>query len=416
MRMARHLDEALALALTLAAAAGCGAGGQTEQQQGPSTGTGGSIGGGGSGGNAGGTIPDAGVSDSAIVVDAPSNVDAESCAADSYEGQLVMLDMYLMLDRSGSMNSTPTDAGGPTYWDQVTQAIDDFLSLQGTTGISMGIGFFPTEPSVPPPRQCQTGQDCLPYGDMCMPMMGCADTIMEDESCWHFDYEKPVVPISELPAAATKLSNAIGSVSPSGGTPMAPALYGAAAYAQSWAKQHPDHATFVVLATDGMPTSCVPDDVPKIAEIAAGAYEASPSVKTFVIGIGTKLTALNNIAEQGGTDEALIVDETGNTGEQFLEKLNAIRGTVSCVYRIPSPDAGKPDKNKVNVYFTPDGGEQTLYPYASSKAQCGNEKAWYYDNPNDPHQIILCPAACEEVQTVKGRIDVVIGCETEPIK
>ncbi len=340
---------------------------------------------------------------------------SQGCATDSYQGELVPLDMYMMLDHSGSMAESLSD-GGPSKWSQVTQAIGDFLDLQGTGGISMGIGFFPVAPSVAPPTQCQSGQDCLPYGTTCMPYVGCADSMGATESCWHFDYAKPIVAISPLPPASAALKDAISQQSPQGNTPMAPALAGALTYAQSWAQQHPDHAVFAVLATDGIPTECVPQDVPSIAKIAAGAFAATPSIKTFVIGIGSELTALNQIAQEGGSDAALIVDDSGNTGQQFLDILNKIRGTVSCVYKIPTPEAGKPDKDKVNVYFTPDGGAQSLYPSAGSEGNCGTEKAWYYDDPNNPNQIILCPAACDQVQAEKGKVDVVIGCQTETVK
>jgi hypothetical protein len=97
---------------------------------------------------------------------------------------------------------------------------------------------------------------------------------------------------------------------------------------------------------------------------------------------------------------------------EFLAALNAIRGAVGCNYKIPTPATGDPDPNKVNVAFTPDGGAQVIYPRVASEADCKGEKGWYYDNPTDPHQIILCPASCDEVQFVKGKVDVVIGCNS----
>ena len=90
-----------------------------------------------------------------------------------------------------------------------------------------------------------------------------------------------------------------------------------------------------------------------------------------------------------------------------------IRGRVGdLLYSRPVPDDGDPDPNKLNVAFTPEGGAQEVYPRVGSEADCAGEKGWYYDNPTDPAQIILCPASCDEVQHVNGVVDVVIGCQS----
>lgn len=330
------------------------------------------------------------------------------CATDSYTGELVPLDMHVMLDRSGSMSGADVDGGTPR-WTQVTNAISDFMELPGTADIGMGMAFFPVEPSVPAPVQCQNPQDCLPYSEMCI-MGQCMENQFEDDSCMAADYRTPAVPINLLPGVATEINHAMSNTDTGGMTPMAPALWGALEYARDWAAGWPDHVTLVVLATDGYPTHCVPEEIEDVAAIAEGGFK-DWGIKTFVIGIGTELTNLNMIAEKGGTDEAIMVD-TGNADAEFLAALNQIRGSVGCTYQIPVPEEGEPDPNKLNVAFTPEGGAQEVYPRVDSEADCGNDKGWYYDDPADPNQIILCSASCDEVQHVNGVVDVVLGCKS----
>src|SRR5690349_2748292 len=61
------------------------------------------------------------------------------CATDTHDGELVPLDMFLMLDNSGSMQ----DSG---KWGAVTGAINQFVGLSGTEGLAMGLGHFPITP------------------------------------------------------------------------------------------------------------------------------------------------------------------------------------------------------------------------------------------------------------------------------
>jgi len=148
-----------------------------------------------------------------------------------------------------------------------------------------------------------------------------------------------------------------------------------------------------------------------VAAIAAGALQQA-GIRTFVVGIGSQLNDLNQIASSGGTDDAFMVDTSSNVSTQFLDALNAIRGTVACAYKIPTPEAGKADPNTVNVGFTPDGGTQQVIPQVGTESECGTEPGWYYDDPLNPSQILLCPATCDLVQHTKGTVDVIIGCET----
>jgi hypothetical protein len=144
--------------------------------------------------------------------------------------------------------------------------------------------------------------------------------------------------------------------------------------------------------------------------IAKEGFTQTPSVRTFVIGMGN-LSVLDSIAKEGGTDKATLVS-TGNAGKEFLDALNKIRGAVGCQYVIPV--GGKSDPTKVNVLFTPDGGGAPLViKQVKDAASCLGQSAWYYDDPANPTQIMLCPGACDLVTNAKGQVEVVLGCKTE---
>jgi len=68
----------------------------------------------------------------------------------------------------------------------------------------------------------------------------------------------------------------------------------------------------------------------------------SPSISTYVIGVGPDLTNLNQIAMAGGTGNAYIVDSMAGTTDQFIDALDSIRmrAGLACEFQIPQPAAG----------------------------------------------------------------------------
>jgi hypothetical protein len=331
-----------------------------------------------------------------------------SCATATYDGELSPLDLFLMLDKSASMDSSQNNTWGP-----VTNAISQFVSLPGLTKLGMGFGLFPSPPATPAAKgACTTNNDCGFYE--CTPFFNtCSGALSPNDSCVATDYQTPVVPIADLPGVATAIKSAMSSASPDGSsTTLTPALEGAIDYATIWAQSHTDRIVVVVLATDGEPNNCSNNSVQAAGAIAKEGFDQVPSVPTFVIGMGS-LSTLDTIAFNGGTDKAILVS-TGNAGQEFLDALNKIRGSVGC--QIPIPTGAKADPTKVNVYFTAEGGVPVIIGNVKSAADCLGQKAWYYDDPAAPTKILLCPAACDLVTNQKGKIDVEVGCETQPVK
>jgi hypothetical protein len=49
-------------------------------------------------------------------------------------------------------------------------------------------------------------------------------------------------------------------------------------------------------------------------------------------------------------------------------------------------------------------------------AACGPQGGWYYDNDNNPKNVLLCPATCQTIQSdPKGQIEIKFGCATIPV-
>ena len=400
--------------LTAASSVACSA---TNGQNAFTTGTGGSTnssaggstisGGPGSGGDEGfdaGLPPDGSIDD------------AGACAAESKKAEQLPLDMYIMLDQSGSMGDSVS--GGGTKWDAVTKAFKTFVNQPGTAGIGIGIQYFPLDTGgATCTLNCATDADCGAMGPCFIGIcFACAQSGGgSNDSCVSADYAKPDVEIAALPGSASGFIASINKHAPKTNTPTSAALQGAIDHAKAWGLQHPDHVVIDVLATDGDPTEC--DTVlNNINAIAAAGVSGTPKVLTFVIGVGTSLSALNGVAAAGGTGQAFIVDTNQNVNQQFLDALNKIRGAaLSCNYLIPVPTKGNPDFNSVNVQYTPgDGGPVVVIPKVANKLACpANGDAWYYDDNAAPKEIRLCDSTCTKAAAdTKGQIDILLGCAT----
>jgi hypothetical protein len=336
-----------------------------------------------------------------------------ACAAESKTANPVPLDLFIMLDESGSMSEAV--AGGGTKWSAVTTALKGFINDPTNAGLGVGIQYFPLAPPVCSPF-CASNADCGNYGP-CAGFFCVGCLVAGGDSCVINDYATPAVEIAALNAVqAGKLVTSINMNGPTNNTPTAPALSGAIKHAKAWATAHPSHDVVVVLASDGIPTECDPTDIPSIAGIAAAGVNGNPSIKTFVIGVGDSVADLNALAVGGGTGSAFFVDTNANVVQQFEAALNAIQqSALGCEYTIPAPQMGMLDYNKVNVQYTPGNGAPQLIANVANAAACDpNTGGWYYDNNAAPTKIILCAKTCTPVQAdPQGKIDILLGCATQ---
>lgn len=275
------------------------------------------TGGGGTGGADGGTAGSGGTSSSGGSGGTSSSGGSGGSDAGCTKKPL---DLVVLLDRSASMQDQ-------NKWINVTQGLGA-LNAPGVSGV--GLGFFPVAPTgAPPPSTCTTDADCGAYGP-CMPTFNiCSGSYTADVSCIPSDYASPAVPISTVPGVISKIADAVKSTTPDGSaTPMAPALQGTYDYAHDFLHAHPGHLAAVLLVTDGEPTSCTGNDINGVAAQAAKAYAATPSVKTWVVGIGTTAN-LDLVAQSGGTGQAFMVS-TANPIQAVADAVHAIVKDVPC--------------------------------------------------------------------------------------
>ncbi len=81
----------------------------------------------------------------------------DSCASQSTAAEPTPLDMYVMLDISGSM--LDMTSGGAQKWAAVKDALSAFLQDSGSAGLNVGIQYFPLrKPGVP--TGCNADADC----------------------------------------------------------------------------------------------------------------------------------------------------------------------------------------------------------------------------------------------------------------
>ena len=343
------------------------------------------------------------------------NYDAPACATSVVKADKIPLDLYVMLDQSSSMKDGV--AGGGTKWSTVTSALGTFLQQPGLDGVSVGIQYFgvPHGGATCSVLSCQQDSDC--GASACGPCVAnlCVGIISSTgDSCTASDYATANVEIAPLPGVASSIVSSMGAHSPTTGTPTSAALQGAVDHAKAWKMSHASDAVVAVLATDGDPSEC-DTNLTNIDAIASTAYAGTPSIMTFVIGVGPSLSSLNGIAAAGGTTQAFLVDTGGNVNQQFLDAMNAIRhAALGCNYQIPAPMNGSPDYGQVNVVYLPMGGNAQTFPMVQDMASCpASGNGWYYDNPSNPTQIVLCPSTCTLVEgDMTGEVDVTLGCST----
>lgn len=347
----------------------------------------------------------------ALVIDVGGSSSAQPpatavCTAESQEGMRVPVDMYFLVDSSGSMAER---VEGGSKWDVVSAALIGFLNDPRNHETAAGIGYFPNTPQ----GDCKPGDPgciCIPFIDIfidiCFSNMG--------GSCEVADYATPAVPLA-MPSSASPVVDDIESHEISGGTPTRPAVEGALQYLNEWATAHPERETVLVLATDGDPSGCASNSPQDVATAAGNALSGPHRIRTFVIGVGSSLTSLNLVAEAGGTGQAFLVDTGADVATLFSDALEAIRAQAApCDFAIPaqSEQGMTVDPSQVNVRYTPVGGVATLVSqtFMGDADNCGSEGGWYYDDPSAPTKIKLCDSTCELLDG--GSIQVEFGCET----
>ncbi len=237
--------------------------------------------------------------------------------------------------------------------------------------------------------------------------------------CSEAEYTAPDVAVTDLPSA--QFGAALDATAPQagkGGTPTMAALSGAMTYAQQLQKTVAKNATVaVVMVTDGVPEVC--SDKGDVGPASLIAFTNAATIPTYIVGVGSDLANLNQIAAAGGTKQALMVSvgDPTKTQTDLSAAINTIKvAAVSCDYAIPSaPDGETLDPSKLNVQYTPTGGVAQDLDF---DATCASGSGWHYDDANHPTRIVACGTTCSSIKNVGGKVDMVFGCATHvaPVK
>jgi hypothetical protein len=339
-----------------------------------------------------------------------------SCAESTETADLVPANLLFVVDKSGSMNCNPppidltcespvkVDEGELSKWEITQDALSGpagaWATLAGQAGVSVGLSNFPLDDN------CEV----VPSGEVSV----------------------PIAPLDDDHFAA--LRDGL-DVAADGQTPLAGAtIRGLEALRLGIHAGDLTGDNYLVVMTDGVETcqQAALDDLLVDVETAQTVY----GIRTYAIGApgseGSR-TLLSLIAIAGGTrksddcaetpteaSESCHIDLTESTdfetdlGLEFQGITEAT--TQTCEYDVPQN--ALIDRNKVNVEYTPSGGDTELVlqdPPASGDEQCEGAEGWQYTA--DGTQIVLCGQVCEDVLADPGaKVRVKFGCQETVVR
>jgi hypothetical protein len=332
-----------------------------------------------------------GANNSGTVVDPDS-----ACAKGTASANLAGVNMFVMFDRSSSMNES-AQRNGPSRWQLTSTALSSFFASPDAAGLNVALRFFPHD----------------------MPAAGCNQDGCDTNAC-----ATPLVALGTLsadmaPADAQEklLLDATVAAAPGmagQGTPISAALSGAYQWASAQHTKTPNENTVVVLVTDGEPNGC-DTDIGNISGLAAAAL-AKDGTRTYAIGLtGSQERDMDQIAMAGGTTKGIFVADGANTTQDLVNALADIRGAIlDCDFAMPVPKPGLAvEVGFINVNFTPGGGKTATLPQVANEGSCAATPGWYYDNPVNPSRIILCKSTCDTVTgDPMASLEILLGCQT----
>lgn len=250
----------------------------------------------------------------------------------------------------------------------------------------------------------------------------------------------PDVPIRALDdAQLDELTTFLGSVVPSGETPLANATLSSYEFLrQQLISGTLDGNVFVVLMTDGSETANT-QLLQELVDTWVGTAASGFGIRTFAIGAPGSEPAratLSKIAFDGETPTRAGCNSTGETSagvdpsagdchfdmtastdfaDDLAQALIDISNdnALACDFEVPTnPTGGGVNLNQVNVTFTAgdDGPTAVLYDDVGT---CGADaEGWQFSS--DRRRIVLCGEICERVKAnAEGRVDIVLGCPTQ---
>jgi hypothetical protein len=354
---------------------------------------------------------DSGVNDAALTADA-------ACAETSATATLRPLDLFVVLDRSGSMSETsPADTSAvwgtndcnvsaspanTSKWCLAVNALGAFFGLAGQGDRRAALQFFPTN--------LELSSGVLPEA--------------VPNECNGTAVGTPAVALVNIPASASSLVGALNTATPNGSyTTTEGAIRGMNAFTSTPANRSATRTLAQVLITDGAPTACTLRDNPSLAALI-DAQRSQLGVNTYVVGMnGANYTNLEALATAGGapvhttqcaagTASCHYYDVGAGSASAFSAALRDIQlAAVGCTYNLPTPSRGVIDPDRVRVSYQSGANSTDLARVTNAAACPASGNGWYYDNNTTPSAVRLCTSTCTTVRADSAaRINVLFGC------
>lgn len=330
------------------------------------------------------------------------------CSGLAHERELtgLPLDIYMVLDRTGSMgndcaynpqtNPTAPVASKACY---ATYALADYLT------------------TVSPETETKVAFNLM--------------SLDANQSCDGSGYVPALIPSVSVPVAVNSpLVQRISDENFSGGhgTRIESAVRGIANY--TTASKVEGREMIGVLITDGDATQCN-TNTNTLASIVGNHYQAT-GIRTFIIGMtGATESNLEALAVAGGAEPHNdfcgsleppchyynVGDGSGPVLAAALDAISAQAVPLPCeldVEGLTPPEGESLDFDEINVTLTEDAEPVTLPRVPSADLCPDNQLAWYYDDPQNPTKIELCDFACDSVSEAGdgATLNVVVGCES----
>lgn len=146
---------------------------------------------------------------------------------------------------------------------------------------------------------------------------------------------------------------------------------------------------------------CAADPVDECCEFAAPGGEGVPYAEL--------------VALTGGVSGDLCLQDFDGVFAAVATSVTE-NAVLSCEWEIPAPPEDMEfDPEMVNVVYDDGlGGTQTIGHVDSAEDCADVEHGWYYDDPENPQWIYVCPQTCDFIQGNEGSSIVIeFGCETE---
>ncbi len=264
------------------------------------------------------------------------------------------LNLFLLVDDSLSVVLQPE-------WGQLTAAITAFVDEGRNAGLGVGVTYYGT-------------------------------------SCSSQFYAVPTVPIGVLPGQASAITGSYPL--PINGKAITPAMMGAVAYVANEIVASPDRDTVLLLVTDGIIDPLCGSTETSAAQEAGAALGASPSVRTYVIGLDPGPTLINpgdvvdmspldSVAVAGGTDQALVVQVNASGNGALTDALDQVVNAASpCTYVVPE---GMRAAAASIEWQAASGKARTDWPNVGEPSACGTRPGVF---PTGTGLLGLCPASC----------------------